>query len=194
MEEIMDIYISISKINLSEFSELYRDLDLLTDFRKKKEKLYNDVFNYIWDLFRKIDAEVDDFNIYKNEFQNYPVNYKKIRNLQKNFFHYEEISLDEKTSIPNIDDFGIDCPYFASTNHYTNKQYIIINKITGYLRMQYQNIGKLTYFDKDYDAHFGRKKTKRSHVLNDLFFIIYNKFIRHLFIISNDFTIIIFNF
>ncbi|MDD3340987.1 MAG: hypothetical protein PHN72_02140 [Bacilli bacterium] len=151
MEKIMDSYIEISNIDFSETWLLWDELFFLKPFdrNRKRKWFHKEIFGYIYNLLNDIREQAYHFNIYKNEFKNFEVNYKKVRELQKKFFYYEE--KEEGNYDWNYSFEEYDIKYF-SVNSISKKQYIVVNEVEKHLTQMFIEVGKINYFNKKYDG------------------------------------------
>jgi len=150
MENNMDAYIQIASINFEETWQIYGELYFLGR-SKKKEWLYNEVFTYINDLIREVKKEAFHFELYKNGSDAYEVNYEKMRELQKKFFDYEELPIDDygwKYDVKNKYEFVKQ----SRVNIMKNTKFIVIAKVEEHLVDMFTELGQFLYFNKRYDG------------------------------------------
>ncbi|MDD3340644.1 MAG: hypothetical protein PHN72_00360 [Bacilli bacterium] len=151
MEKIMDTYIEISYINFSEAWLLWDELYFLKPFdrNKKRKWFYEEIFGYIYNLLNDIKEQAFHFNIYKNEFQNFEVNYEKIVELQKKIFYYEERDAGDYNWNYEVEEFDIRS---YADNPINKKHCIVINNIEKHLSKMFVEVGKINYYNKKYDG------------------------------------------
>ncbi|MFV0250192.1 MAG: hypothetical protein ACK5HP_04080 [Bacilli bacterium] len=156
MEEVMDTYLSIADIDFEDYWLLWDELYFLKPFDKNKKRkwFHKEIFGYAYDLINDIREQAYHFKIYKNEFKNYRVNYEKITELQKKIFHYEELDFGNYDWSFDIKENSI---RHSGSSYITEKHYVIINKVEEHLTKMFDEIGKINYFDKNYN---GREKAK----------------------------------
>jgi len=144
MSEIINVYIEIANNDFEDVWKLYDELYFLGS-NKKKRYLYTEVFNYIYDF-------LNCFRYYKyqfNEIKDYRSNYEDIKELQNKVFYYEE-----KDS--NIKDFEYDGNrifiHSWGGNAMRGKDWFIVNKVEEHLTNMFNEIGKIAYFNKNYNG------------------------------------------
>lgn len=152
MEKIMDTYIEISHINFNETWLLWDELYFLKPFDRNKKRtwFHKEIFGYIYNLLSDIKEQVYHFNIYKNEFQNFTVNYEKLIELQKKIFYYEERDAEDYNWNYEVGEHDIGC---YGNNAISKKHYIIINKVEKHLSKMFVEVGKINYYNKKYDGN-----------------------------------------
>lgn len=141
IKKMISHYINIADESFEETWELYDDLFFLGSNKKKKE-LYSDVFNYIYQL-------LNDLRISKYQFEahnNINYNYEDIKMLQEKIFYYEEIEHDKDFSFTN------DRLFISSSGMNSNKKWVAINLVEEHLTNMFDEIGKIAYFDKNYNG------------------------------------------
>lgn len=112
--------------------------------------MYNEIFKKIYDEASNIRNLSYHLNIYKTSVVNPIAIYDKIREYQKNIF-CEKSTID----IEKLDDermqiieSGIPCLTICNKNG----SLFIYNKFVKYLDDKYIEIGKMAYFDKNYNG------------------------------------------
>ena len=150
MEKMMDVYINISEINFSKNWLLWDELYFMFDFKNKKRNWFHkEIFDYIYNLIGEIRLEAYHFKIYKEEFQNFKVNYDKILELQKKILFYEKRYNEDYNYSENFIDEAIN-GYGESC--IDNSNYIIANKSVDHLSKMFVEVGKINYFSKKYNG------------------------------------------
>lgn len=153
LEKIMMQYINISDVKLNNLWSLYDDLFFLFDFRKKKKnKYYKDIFEYIKGNVDKIRDYAYHFKIYlAAEHGNYEVNKNKILELQNDIFNSQFTPLlDMNDATRNtLKDLFVSYEIFSDVK--TRKSQVVYNSVADYLLHQFDEIGKDAYFNKKYN-------------------------------------------
>lgn len=152
MESIMQSYIQIRNYNLRDFWNIYDQLHFIFDFKSKKRiKIYNMIFGYTHELKNKIEEKVYHFNIYFNSdgHGNKKVNYQFVQELQENIFYYEELPITSKKRWKlDLKDINYSCHY----NNVDGIKYITSNSVIEYYNNIFDELGKIAYFNKNYDT------------------------------------------
>lgn len=150
MEDEMETYLKISEIKFNKNWLLWDELYFMFDIKKKKRNWFHkEIFDYIYSLLEEIRLESSHFEIYKNEFQNFKVNYDKILNLQKNILFYEKRFDEDYNYSMNFKEEAI---IGYGENAIDNSSYIIANKVVEHLSEMFVEVGKINYFSKKYDG------------------------------------------
>ena len=148
-DKIINSYIEISEINFNDFWDIYADLHFIIKNKKITTKLYNDVFKYVYDEVNRIRELSYHLNIYKTEGASPVVMYEKIREYQSNIFYEKSIKGNKKLDKKNMQVIKSGIPY--ETIYGENKRLFVYNKMAKYLDEQYDAIGKIAYFDDNYN-------------------------------------------
>ena len=151
MECIMQTYIQIRNFDLKDFWSIYDQLHFIFDFKNKKRfKIYRMIFEYTHELKNKIEEKVYHFNIYFNSdgHGNKKVNYQFVRELQKNIYYHEELPITSKRK------WNVDLKernYSCSYNNVAGIKSITSNSVVEYYNNIFDELGKIAYFNKNYD-------------------------------------------
>lgn len=150
-ERIINQYIEIAEGDYSEFWKYYDEIDFLLDFKKKKKyKIYYDLFYYICDekigKISKIMGKSVHFNDYKKAKNgNYKACSKMLSELQKEVFYYEEHKYIEEPIVNfaitenEIDIVSNEVDSVRKTSN------LIGNKVTKHIDNVYEYIEKIVY-------------------------------------------------
>lgn len=149
-DEIIEAYISISKINFNEFWNVFDDLRFIFNNKKKKDKLYNNIFKYIYNEVNLIRELSLHLSIYKNKGADPIIMYDKIREYQKNIFYEKNVKKDESLDEENMKLIKDGLPYEIILTKNSSK--FVYNKISKHLDEQFNDVGKLAYFNKKYNG------------------------------------------
>lgn len=150
MENAMNVYISISEISFSKNWLLWDELYFMFDIKKKKRNWFHkEIFGYIYNLLKEIKLESFHFKIYKNEFENYEVNYKKVLDLQNKIIFYEKRFNSDYNYSQNFNEESI--KGYGESN-IDNSNYMIANKVVNHLSSMFIEVGKINYFSRQYDG------------------------------------------
>lgn len=147
-DKIIDSYIEISELNFNDFWDIYADLHFIVNNKKITTKLYNDVFKYIYDEANRIRELSFHLNMYKTDGASPIVMYDKIREYQPNIFYEKKFKIDKKLDSKNMKLIKKGIPYEIIYGKERKK--FIYNKMSKYLDEQYDNIGKIAYFNDKY--------------------------------------------
>ena len=135
-EKIMHYYIELSNTEMKEFWDLYGELDFLTG-KKKRYKLYNNIFKYTNELINAIIEKSYHFKIYfetENGDGNIGVNVQFINELQRKFFTrttYHEIeNIQKEKTLANLYCYSEEECYYNSQQLYYSEKFEEIKKIT----------------------------------------------------------------
>lgn len=148
-DKIINSYIEISEINFNDFWDIYADLHFIIKNKKITTKLYNDVFKYVYDEVNRIRELSYHLNIYKTEGASPIVMYEKIREYQSNIFYEKSIKGNKKLDKKNMQVIKSGIPYEMIYGE--NKRLFVYNKMAKHLDEQYDAIGKIAYFDDNYN-------------------------------------------
>ena len=152
-EKIIDEYINLANENFDSFWDKYNRIYFLFDKKgKKKNKIYNDFFKYIYsDKICKIRDAVIHFNEYKKiPNGNYMANKERLIKLQKEIFYFEDKKYLENGLIEKFDLDKTKSDFLCyELNDSTHTYYIYGNKITKHLDDFYDYIWRLTYKKED---------------------------------------------
>ena len=148
-DKIINSYIEISEINFNDFCDIYADLHFIIKNKKITTKLYNDVFKYVYDEVNRIRELSYHLNIYKTEGASPIVMYEKIREYQSNIFYEKSIKENKKLDKKNMQVIKSGIPYEMIYGE--NKRLFVYNKMAKHLDEQYDAIGKIAYFDDNYN-------------------------------------------
>ncbi|MBQ8892116.1 MAG: hypothetical protein IJ068_04610 [Bacilli bacterium] len=148
-DKTIDAYIDISKINFNDFWDIYADLRFIFNNKKNNLKLYNEIFKYIYDEANLIRELSYHLNIYKTSDVNPIVMYDKIRKYQNHIFYEKELMPGEKLNKKNMELIKSGISY-QTTWRKDKSSFFVYNKMTKYLDEQYDNVGKIAYFNNDY--------------------------------------------
>lgn len=145
-DEIVDAYIDISQTNFNDFWDIYDDLHFIYKNKTNKFKLYEEVFKYVYDQVQLIRELSFHLNEYKKSGNNSVVMYDKIREYQKNIFYIKKVikKLDKKNMELIKNGLEYEGIYKEGSSLF------IYNKMCKTLDEQYNNIGKIVYFNKNY--------------------------------------------
>ena len=147
-EKIIDAYLDLSKTNFNDFWDIYSNLQFIINNKKTKEKLYKEVFKYIYDEVNEIRELSYHLNIYRTDGANPIVMYDKIREYQPHIFYEKELNVDKKLDHKNMKMIKSGIPY--EIIYRKERKIFIYNKMSKYLDEQYDNIGKIAYFNDKY--------------------------------------------
>ncbi len=151
MESIMQSYIAIRNYSLKDFWNIYDQLHFIFDFKnKKKLKIYKMIFDYTHNLRNKIEEKVYHFNIYfdSNGKGNKKINYQFVRELQEDIFYYEEMPINSKNKWKlDLKEINYSCTH----NNIDGYKYITSNSVVEYYNNVFDELGKIAYFDRNYD-------------------------------------------
>ena len=148
-DKIINSYIEISEINFNDFWDIYADLHFIIKNKKITTKLYNDVFKYVYDEVNRIRELSYHLNIYKTEGASPIVMYEKIREYQSNIFYEKSIKENKKLDKKNMQVIKSGIPYEMIYGE--NKRLFVYNRMAKHLDEQYDAIGKIAYFDDNYN-------------------------------------------
>lgn len=147
-DKIIDAYLDISKINFNDFWDIYSDLHFILKNKKTTTKLYNEVFKYVYDEVNLIRELSFHLNIYKTDGANPVVMYEKIREYQSHIFYEKSIKANKKLDRKNMKLIKSGIPY--QIIYEEDRKIFVYNKMAKYLDEQYDNVGKIAYFDNNY--------------------------------------------
>lgn len=151
LKKVLEEYIEISKISLSNFWKIYGDLHFINDYKNKvKYRLYNEVFDYTKKLMDDIyvDVEIHFKGYLSSENGNYKAVYSIARELQDKIFYYEE--QDIKDNMIWKKDISISHKKSSGMNYKNNKAFIESNEVVDRYCYLFDEIGKIAYFNKKY--------------------------------------------
>lgn len=147
-DKIIDAYLDISKINFNDFWDIYSDFHFILKNKKTTTKLYNEVFKYVYDEVNLIRELSFHLNIYITDGANPVVMYEKIREYQSHIFYEKSIKANKKLDRKNMKLIKSGIPY--QIIYEEDRKIFVYNKMTKYLDEQYDNVGKIAYFDNNY--------------------------------------------
>lgn len=148
-DEIIDTYIDISNINFNDFWDIYSDLHFIFGNKETTLKLYNEIFKYIFDEVNLIRELSYDLNIYKTSSVNPIIIYDKIREYQTHIFYEKKLKPEQKLDKKNMKLIKNGISYQIKMIQ-DKESLFIYNKMTKYLDEQYDNVGKIAYFNNEY--------------------------------------------
>lgn len=144
--EILEKYIYIVEQDYNDFWKLYINLEFLFDYNKEKLKLYNHFFNYVDNKKNIIVENVQYFREYiKSKDGDFLVTKRKLENLQKEIFYYEE----QKTGIKFKRKIEKNINVTVGCNEMTNTCYMTENDVCKNLDSLLIEIQNIAYFNKD---------------------------------------------
>lgn len=147
-DKIIDAYLDISKINFNDFWDIYSDLHFILKNKKTTTKFYNEVFKYVYDEVNLIRELSFHLNIYITDGANPVVMYEKIREYQSHIFYEKSIKANKKLDRKNMKLIKSGIPY--QIIYEEDRKIFVYNKMAKYLDEQYDNVGKIAYFDNNY--------------------------------------------
>jgi len=150
-DDIIESYLSISKINLNDFWAIYNDLRFIFKNHKKKLELHREIFKRIYDEVHLIRELSYHLNIYKTKGANPIVMYEKIREYQKNIFYEKKLSESEELAKKNIQLIKKGLGYSVICKK--DCTLLIYNKFIKILDDKYVEIGQMAYFNKKYTGY-----------------------------------------
>lgn len=146
MDKIIDQYIRISEVSFDEMWQLYDEIYFLNPFSKKRKWLYENVFNYLYQLKRKIETEAYYFKMFKNSTNgNFEINYEKVLELQKKIFYFEILHGDDYNWKHNYNDKDL---LAWGENAISNSHYVVYNDVAINLTDLFTKVGKINYSKK----------------------------------------------
>lgn len=134
-DEVIDTYVSISKINLDDFWDIYGDMKFIFFDKRRRLKLYNELFNYVSIEINKIKRIAFHIDIYIKQTVDPMVIYHMIQEYQMRIFRVEHFENDTEQKAKNESLKNFICNDSESICIYNifeeklNRQYKVVRKL-----------------------------------------------------------------